>query len=52
MNEIDPEVDDRLGDLRPDPADNTLRTHQAGSRNGLDQVLSDKGVHGRNPRNI
>src|SRR5262245_51924034 len=43
--QIDPEVHDGLCDLRADPADDALGAHQAGRRDGLQQVLGHQRVH-------
>ena len=40
------------GDLRPNAADNTIRAHQTGSGNGLQQMLSHQRVNGRNSRDV
>jgi hypothetical protein len=45
-------VNDGLGDLGSDAADDTVRTHQPGRRDRLDQVLRHQGIHRRDASDI
>jgi hypothetical protein len=42
--ELQPQMNDGLGDLRADAADDTIGAHQSGSRYSFDEVLSYEGV--------
>jgi hypothetical protein len=49
---LDPEMDDRLRDLRPDAADDAVRAHEPGGGHRLQQVLGHEGVHRRDARDV
>src|SRR5690242_19798133 len=50
--EVDAQVDDGLGDLGTDPADDALRPHQAGRRHRLQEVLGHQRVDRRHPGDV
>ena len=50
--EFHAEVDDRLGDLGADAADDALGPHQPGGRHRLQQVLCRERVHRRHARDV
>ena len=51
-SEGQPEMDDRLRDLRTDAADDAVGAHQTGGRDGLEQVLGDERVDGRHAGDV
>src|SRR3954453_3467095 len=50
--EIDPEVDERLGDLRRQPGDDRAGAHEAGRLDRLDQMVGDRDVDGRDAGDV
>ena len=52
IRQIDSQMHDRLGDLRPDPADNTLGTHETRRGHGLQEMLGDQRINGRHAGNV
>ena len=50
--EIDSQVDDGLGDLRANPADDTVGSHESSRRDGLEEVLGNQGIDDRHACNI
>ena len=45
VGQIDAEVNDRLGDLRTDPADDAVGAHEPRGGHCFQKMLSDQGVH-------
>src|SRR6185312_6841424 len=52
LRQVYAEVDDGLRNLRPDAADDAVRTHQTRRGYRLQKVLRDEGVHGRDARDV
>src|SRR3954447_16486253 len=50
--QVQPEVHDRLRDLRPDAGDDAVGAHQAGGGDGLEQVLGDERVDRRDAGDV
>src|SRR5262245_11789844 len=50
--QLDPEVDHRLRDLRPDAADDALRANEPGRGHGLEEMLGHQGVDRRHPGDV
>ena len=50
--EVHAQVDDRLGDLGSDAADDALGAHEPGGPDRLEQVLGHEGVDGGHARNV
>src|SRR5581483_8833775 len=50
--EVDPEVHNRGGDLRPDAANDAFGAHQPGGSDGLEQVLRDQRIDRGNTGDI
>jgi len=50
--EVHAQMDDGLGDLRPDSADDAFGAHEADRRHGLHEVLRNQRVHRRHPGDV
>src|SRR5690606_33661314 len=50
--QVDAQLDDGLGDLRPDAANDTVGAHQSGGGNRFQQMLRHQGVHHGNAADI
>ena len=50
--QVDTQVNDGLGDLGPDSADQAIRAHQPGGGHGFQQMLRNQGIHHGNAGDV